>query len=344
MENQGIIEVKEGFLTRLTNTLKKILFRGKTNELLLSEGKEGQQDSEKVKLIKNNSDYVQLEILDARRAYRKYVINNDKNVSNDVFAYIENRIHENEKEIKKLIEINNDQISFEDILDCLNNERKNVNQFKSKNQKTGRYNVPIGVIGIECTCAKDSIEGIFKAISTRNSIILLHNNYSKYSTEALVLLITKECLKNFYIDDNIVQMFGKEEIDLTRLDKVIYKNGENITRDTSKTIYIYQENDEFKNEVQNEIERLKNDDIYKSYKIKPIKGDFGNVVNYLNNKSSNASAVCMYTKNTQKAYKFINWTNSQNVFVNTGIKNCKGFNNSNNEFFEPKFVLHEDVF
>ena len=344
MEEQGIVVVKENFLTRLTNTLKKILFRGKNNELLLNEGKSTPQSSDKFELIKDDTCFVQLEILDARRAYRKYVINNDKNVSNDVFQYIENRIYANETEIRQLIDMNDDKIKFEDILSCIEKEKANTNQFKTKNPKTGYFNVPVGVIGIECADAKDAIESIFKAISTRNSIMILHNNYNKYSTESLVLLITKECLKNFYIDDNIVQMFGKEEIDTSKLDKVIYKNGENVTRNTANTIYIYQENDEYGDDVQNEIERLKGSKLYKSYDIRPIRGEFGNVINYLNNTEKNASAVCMYTNNTQKAYKFINWTNSPNVFVNTGIRKCNENNNSVSDYFCSKYVLHEDVF
>ena len=91
-----------------------------------------------------------------------------------------------------------------------------------------------------------------------------------------------------------------------------------------------------------QIYRLKNNDIYKSYEIKPIKGEFGTIVNYLNN--DKASAVCMYTDNSQKAYKFINWIDSPNVFVNTGIQKCKNSIAGENDFFKSKYVLHEDVF
>ena len=52
----------------------------------------------------------------------------------------------------------------------------------------------------------------------------------------------------------------------------------------------------------------------------------------------------MYTSNTQKAYKFINWVNSPNVFVNTGIKKCAETQEIGGNFYNSKFVLHEDVF
>lgn len=357
MEDQELIIVKESFLTKIAKAFKKIFSRGKNDELLLNEAKEKKQAQTEVELI-NDTEYVQLEILDARRAFRKYVINNNKNIAKEIFDYVQGKLQENEVEIRQLIDINNDEITYEDIVKFLKEEEKNIGKFKFKNEKTGRYCVPVGVIGIECADAKDAIQNIFKSISTRNAIMILHDNYSKYSTEALVLLIVKECLKNFYIDDNIIQMFEKEEIDLTKLDRVIPKSDENLaisnistelqkisSNDTANqnTIYIYQEDETFANDVQEEIQRLQNNDIYKSYNIKPIKGEFGNVVNYLQT-NNNASAVCMYTNNTQKAYKFINWTNSPNVFVNTGVKSCKEIGNDAGGYFSSKYVLHEDVF
>ena len=343
MENQELVIVKDSFLSKIAKAFKKIFSRDKDVELLLNEGNENNTIGTEVELIQGTK-YVQLEILDARRAYRKYVINNNKNISNEIFDYIQNKLQENETEINKLIEINKDEISFENILEYLEKEKKNNSKFKLKNEKTGSYNVPVGVIGIECENAKDAIQSMFKAISTRNSIMVLHDNFSKYSTESLILLIIKECLKNFYVDENLIQMFEKEEIDLNSLDRVILNNKNNdVKTHKSNTIYIYQENDAFENDVRNEVERLQNNDRYKSYDIKPIKGEFGNVINYLNSQKE-APAVCMYTNNTQRAYKFINWINSPNVFVNTGIQKNIETSIISNNFYNSKYVLHEDVF
>lgn len=337
MEEQGLVVVKESFLTKITNTLKSFFFKGKMRDLL---DKNNKRNIEFVNF--ENDEFVQVEIENARRAFRKYVINNSKNISADVLTFIADKIEENHKKISKIIEINNDDITYHDILQMVIDEKKYTSNFKKKNDKTSRYNVPIGVIGIECENAKDSIESMLKAISTRNSIIILHDSFNKYSTEALILLIMKECLKNYYIDDDIIQMYGIEEIDLSKLDKVIRKNGTKVEKEATKTIYLYQENEEFENDIGNEIDRLQNNELYKSYEIKPIKGAFGDVVNYLSN--NEASAVCMYTNNTQKAYKFINWINSPNVFVNTGIKKMYGMHDENNDYFKSKFILHEDVF
>ena len=80
MEEQGLVVVKEGFLVRLTNAIKRFIFKGKRKELLLEEKNESN-----IELIEKDNQFIQQEILDARRAYRKYVINNDKNISKSGF-------------------------------------------------------------------------------------------------------------------------------------------------------------------------------------------------------------------------------------------------------------------
>lgn len=336
MEEQVLVEVKDNFFSKITKAFKKIFAKNNKENLLLAEN-----NRIDIEVIGNDNGFTQQEIISARRAFRKYVINNNSNVSTDIFDYIISKIKENKEKIEQIIEINNDNISYEQIINLIENEKDSKNKFKTKNIHTGRYNVPIGVIGIECSGAEDSIKSMLKSISTRNSIIILQDNFSKYSTESLILLIIKECLKNFYVDDNIIQMFQKEEIDLKKLDKLIKKDGNVIQKGDYKTIYLYQENEEFKDDIQNEVERLQSSEMYKSYVVKPITGEFGNVVNFMN--VNKACAVCMYTNNNQKAYKFINWIDSPNVFVNTGIKSCKNIGYEN-EFFNSKLVLHEGVF
>ena len=340
MAEQGLVVVKDSFLMKLTNTLRRFFYKGKMKDLVNENKNTSQNDG--IELITSKEEFVQQEIVDARRAFRKYVINNKRNISKQILLYTIAKLEENKKRIKQIIEINGDDISYQDIIEIIESEMKNCNKFKTKNAKNGCYNVPVGVIGIECSNAKDAIKSIFKSISTRNAIIILHNNFSKYSTEALVLLIVKECLKNFYIDDDIIQMLEKQEIDVSKLDKVIYKDGKNVDKCKSEIIYIYQESDKYNEEVKDEIQRLQSTDAYKSFQIKPIKGDFGNVINFLN--ANEASAVCMYTNNSQRAYKFINWIDSPNVFVNTGIKKIKLDDNIDNKFYSCKNILHKDVF
>jgi len=344
MEEQGLVVVKESYLVRLTKALRRFFFRGKLKQLVESE-KISLPDDVKIEFINQDIEIVQEYILDARRAFRKYSINNTKDISNEVFSYILEKINENESKIKKIIEINNDNITFEEILNIIEKEKNSINEFKLRNKEIGSYQVPFGVIGVVCNNVKQSIINILKAISTRNSIIILHNNYNKYSTEALVLLIVQECLKNFYIDYNIVQMFNKDEVELNKLDKVIDDSNNSNNYEYSNIIYMYQEDDSFEEEIINEVNKLKNIEKYNKYEFKVLKGEFGSIINYIN--KNKPVAVCMYTNNSQKAYKSINWINTANIFINTGLKNeIENLQevNENNQFYNLKYVLHKDVF
>lgn len=344
MEEQGLVVVKDSYLVRLTKAIRRFFFRGKIKELVENE-KLSLPDDVKIEFINQDIEIVQEYVLDARRAFRKYSINNTKDISMEVFSYILEKINENESKIKKIIEINNDNITFEEIIHIIENEKNSINQFKLKNREMGCYQVPFGVIGVVCQNSKDSIINMLKAISTRNAIMILQDSYNKYSTEALLLLIIQECLKNFYIDYNIVQIFNKEEIELNKLDKVI-DNSNNINNyEFSDIIYMYQEDDSFEDEIIKEVNKLKTTEKYNKYQIKVLKGEFGSIINYIN--KNKPVAVCMYTNNSQKAYKSINWINTANIFINTGVKIINEYllnSSNNNEFYNLKFVLHKDVF
>lgn len=360
MEEQGLVVVNDNFLAKVTRFLRKI-FSKKSNVVgYLNENEQNREIENQIsyEYIKKDSEFVQKEIVEARSAFRKYVINNKKNISLDILNYIEEKLYENESKIDKIIEINQNNITFEDIQMLLQEQKQKVSNFKLRDKKTGRYKVPIGVIGARCTNIKECVENMFNAITTRNAIIILDENYSKYSTESLILLIIKECLRNFYIDDSIIQMVEKETIDLTKVDKCVNFDNKLDSKIDFKSrveldsklnfgnfedvIYLYKEDDSFEDEVKCEVEKLKNLEKYKNCKIKVITGEFANVVDFLN--KNKVYAVCMYTNNSHRAYKFINWVNCGNVFVNTGIRCCKNDVNSDNEYFNYKYVLHEDVF
>ena len=205
MEEQGLVVVNDSFLTKITRFLRKIFSKRTTIDGYFDEIEQVKKIENQVSYehIKKDSEFVQKEILEARSAFRKYVINNKKNISLDILNYIEKKLYENESKIDKIIEINQNSFTFEDILGLLQEYKQKINNFKLRDKKTGQYQVPIGVISVRCNNTKDCIDNMFNAITTRNAIIILDENYNKYSTESLFLLIIKECLRNFYIDDKI---------------------------------------------------------------------------------------------------------------------------------------------
>lgn len=345
MEEQGLVVVKDNFLVKITKTIKKFFYRGKIKKLISNEDCINKQIPY-ADYINQNVEFVQEEILNARKAFRKYVINNIENISEDILSYILEKVKENESKISQILQINNDEITFDYLIELIENEKSTIKEFKTKDDKTGCYKVPIGTIGVVCSNAKYAISNMLKAISTRNSIIILHENYNKYSTESLILLIMQESLKNFYIDDNIIQIIEKDKVDFSKLDKVIFNESEdvanNIVNEDRNVIYIYEEDGQFKDEIIKEVDRIKSINRFKDFEVKVIKGEFGNIISFLSN--NKAFAVCMYTKNSQRAYKLLNWIDARNIFINTGINSYKDVIACDNPFLNYKFLLHSDVF
>ena len=276
MEEQGLVVVKDSFLIKIKRTLKRFFFKGKLKDTVNNKT----NNEIEINYINEDNVFVQETILNARRAYRKYVINNTNKISEDILSYISNKIYENEEKIRKIIEINKDSISFFDIVQLIEEEKKSINQFKLRNNELSCYQVPVGVIGVLCQDAKQAILGMLKAISTRNSVIILENDYNKYSTEALICLIIQECLKNFYIDDNLVQIVDKIEVDLSKLDRIINESNNVEDEKFRNIICLYQEDGSYDNKVVKEVERLKLLDEYSDFDIEVVKGDFGNVIDF----------------------------------------------------------------
>ena len=110
MEEQVLVEVKDNFFSKITKAFKKIFAKNNKENLLLAEN-----NRIDIEVIENDNGFTQQEIISARRAFRKYVINNNSNVSTDIFDYIISKIKENKEKIEQIIEINNDNISYEQM-------------------------------------------------------------------------------------------------------------------------------------------------------------------------------------------------------------------------------------
>ena len=87
MEEQGLVVVKDNFLVKITKTLRRFFFRGKLKNLIAEEEVASAKTVE-IDYINQDTEFVQEEVLNARKAFRKYVINNTKNISEDIFSYI----------------------------------------------------------------------------------------------------------------------------------------------------------------------------------------------------------------------------------------------------------------
>ena len=342
MEERGLVVVKDNLFVRVTQSIKKFFYKGKMKEFAYEHEENEELNDSMVRLVHSDAQYVQIEVLNARKAFRQYVINNKIDISTDILVFVKEKIQKSSSKMKRLIKINKEDISYEDIIRLLDDEIVNVANFKKRNEKTKRFNIPIGVIGVECNDSKTAVENIFKAVSTRNAIMILQDAYNEYSIEALVLMMVKESLKHFNVSGDLVQLFDKIEIDERQLDKIIKGNREIVYRSRPKTIYIYLEDKELENKAMAEVKKLKNMDNSEKYNIEVITGNFADVVNFFY--KNEAVAICMYTGNTQKAYKFMNWVNCPNVFINTGVCSCGNDKNYRNKYYNSKLILHKDIF
>lgn len=185
------------------------------------------------------------------------------------------------------------------------------------------------------------IKNIFKAITTKNALVVIEDDYNEYSIENFILLIVKEALKKLEIDENIVQIVEKNKIldeEISKFDLVL-KNQKIInSKQYSDKIYVYQEDEYFDEIVKDEIKKLQ----LSGKSVELIKGNFDNAINKIN--VTNNYATSIYTKDRKKAYEFINMVNSKNVFFNSTLANARDNKKCENIFYKLKNISCEYAF
>ena len=66
----------------------------------------------------------------AKRAYKNYILNFDPDIISDVYNLIKERLEYNKNNITSLLKIENNNITFEEIMEIFNNQRENIANFK----------------------------------------------------------------------------------------------------------------------------------------------------------------------------------------------------------------------
>ena len=236
----------------------------------------------------------------AKEAYFN-CLEKEEGTETKLLNYIKERIIAEKSEIQRLVEITHEKIDIDKILELLDVEEvyksskkiSMVNDFIS-----GVLITPKGVIVKETTDINKTIEYYITAINTRNAVIIEDKKYNEASVKNLILLIFHEAMKKFGVNENLVQLLPKEEIDAREL----YSFKENNKN------YVYLENKNYVGE--------KNEDCI------VVEGNIDDVIEEIN-KDGIANGAIIYTEDKEKAYKFLNRVNAKNVFVNAGIVNVK---------------------
>lgn len=338
-ESKELIEVKNNIFTKFINWLKNL--RGKfaytkTNEIFTN-----------VQNVENQEQNYNNEIIiNAKNAYQNYVLNSDYKLGENIYNLIKERIKINKEQIEKLIEINRVATTYSEILEILEKEEKNLKDYKKTNIMSkidnkfmfSQYQVPVGIIAVKTNSFYIAIENIFKAVGTRNAIVVIEENYNEHSIENLILLIVQEALKKFNINENIIQIVNKEAIkeeDLKAFDIIVSEVGKTIEKTETDKMYIYQEDEYFADIVKSEVEKLNSNGM----QVEVLIGEMEDCIEKIN--KNRAFGVCIYTKDRKKAYKFINLVNSENVFFNGTLLNAKKTNKISNMYLTLKNLVCE---
>lgn len=277
-------------------------------------------------------------------AYESYNLDKRESISKEVLKYIRTRIVENKELIEKISESSNESVTFEEILQVFDEEVNKKEKYKSEKKLTkldnnyayGVYTTSIGNIVIECSDTLTILKYYINAIKSRNTITISDSEYNDVSLKSALLIIFCEALSKFNIDMNLIMLIPYEECYYEKYDKLIYADEKkaSIQKETTDKLYIYVEDESFKEYVEKEKLALK---FYgKEYEI--LTGDFYDAVHKINEKFSNGASI--YTKNSAYAFKFINLVHSRNVFVNSSLVEMEVVQDVVDELYMKKKIMY----
>lgn len=279
-------------------------------------------------------------------AYETYNLDKREDVSKEVLEYIRERLIANKDLIEQLIEITGENLIFEDIINLFDNEVKQENIYKKEKKSklnelgfiSSIYSTSIGVVCIETPEPLLIIKYFVTAIKSRNSIIISDIEFAEESIKSAFWIIFAEALKKFDINPNIINIIPYEECNYDLFDKVIIVD-ENQLLDNKRItdeIFIYIEDEYFEEEVQKEIEYLKQ--ISKNPIV--IRNSFEDTIEKINKNRGYAS--CIYTKNAQIGYDFINLVKTSNAFINSSIGEfAEEMKQHKNSLYMNKKIMYE---
>lgn len=274
-----------------------------------------------------------------KKAYYSYNLSQDADLPEKILKYIQDRVNANRQEIEKIVEIYKSGIKVDSILNIISDEMDREPQSIGKTiiDKQGfmfsQVLMPVGIIGVKADDTYEIIKYFVRAIKSKNAIIVVSKKYSEYSLESLILIIIKEALNKYGLDDNLISMVDEKDYKIDWFDRLIYADEENRDNhkfiDLSKTTenaskqYVYVESDAFRLEA----EKNKNVEIL-----------IGNINEIIDKIKSCKSAV-IYTKDSQKAFTFINTVSADNIFVNANLSNAIETIDCEDEMFKYRNLI-----
>lgn len=279
-----------------------------------------------------------------RKIFRSYM-DLEENIEEDILEYFKQRIQDNKETLEELIKINikakkeykiekdtfplfniNDkEITYEEIFDLIHKEEKTIGNYKysnnmiinSENFVLAKIDMPIGIIGVITGEIREKIKFMLKAITSHNIIDIIDPYYNEHDVFQFLLQLLKICLEKFNIDTNIINCVPIEEYSEKKYQKILnlcdeeYNKLEKLEEKNivqNKEFLIYIQDEYFKDKIENKkrVEVLEEEDYEKAIEI----------IN-----KNKYKAVSVYTKRSEIAYFAINEIYSDKIFINTDIDN-----------------------
>lgn len=279
-------------------------------------------------------------------AYETYNLDKREEVSKEVLEYIRERLIANRDMLEQLLEITGENLIFEDIINSFNKEVKQEDIYKKEKKSklnelgfiSNIYSTSIGVVCIETPEPLLIIKYFISAIKSRNSIIISDIEFAEESVKSAFWIIFTEALKKFKINPNIINIIPYEECNYELFDKVIIVDENQIIDNKRITdeIFIYIEDECFEEEAKKESELLKQTG--KNPIV--IRNSFEDTLEKIN--KNRAYASCIYTKNAQIGYDFINLVKTSNAFINSSIGEfAEDLEEHKNSLYMNKKIMYE---
>lgn len=273
-----------------------------------------------------------------KKAYESYNLNATYELTKDLLNYIFSRVEENKENIEDIIKSQKLKVKYEDIQKVISEVKNSDNVYKSEvnltkineNFVSSTYTTSVGLVIVETSDIIETIKYLIEAIKSRNVIVISDKEYEELDLKNYIMMIIKDALKKYGVDENLIDIYPYEETNYTYFDRVIVLNktkAEITSKKESDKMYIYISDDYFKDKI----------DTVEGAEI--ISGDIYEAIDKINETVSKGAVI--YTKDSKEAYKFINLVHSKNCFVNTSLNNVKEVDKLFNTIYTKKYIMYE---
>ena len=278
-----------------------------------------------------------------KQAFKFYNLSQDEMISKKVLEYARLRLVENKDLFEDLIKICGEEITFDDLLTVFDESAKDELYKKEKklsrindNYYVSVYTVSEGNVAVEVSSTLEALKYFIEAIKSRNSVTISDLDYLENEIKNCLLLIFKNALEKFGLDSNLIDVEPFEECYYENFDKIIVLDENRVVsnKEVSDSLFIYLEDNNLESAAYKDMLKFE----VKGIKVHLLRGDIDEAIDRINRKHYKAASI--YTKNGEAAYKFINLTSADNVFVNASLEYAENVDKCENDIYQKKRIIY----